>query len=74
MKLYRQATRINVSDSKKYFQYQNKIIITQVKSGLLLIDQKRAHRQILYEDLLKTINQNNKSNSQKLLFPVYIEL
>jgi DNA mismatch repair protein MutL len=72
--LEKQANRINVSDSKKYFQYQNKIIITQVKSGLLLIDQKRAHRQILYEDLLKTINQNNKSNSQKLLFPVYIEL
>jgi len=72
--LEKQVTRINVSDSKKYFQYQNKIIITQVKSGLLLIDQKRAHRQILYEDLLKTINQNNKSNSQKLLFPVYIEL
>lgn len=72
--LEKQTIEINVSDSKKYFQYQNKIIITQVKSGLLLIDQKRAHRQILYEDLLKTINQNNKSSSQKLLFPVYIEL
>lgn len=72
--LEKQTTIINVDESKKYFQYQNKIIITQVKSGLLLIDQKRAHRQVLYENLLKTIKENNKSNSQKLLFPVYIEL
>jgi DNA mismatch repair protein MutL len=36
-------------------QIKNKYILSPVKSGLMIIDQKRAHERILYEKFLKTI-------------------
>ncbi|MDR2149024.1 MAG: DNA mismatch repair endonuclease MutL [Tannerella sp.] len=55
------------------FQYKNKYIITTLKSGLIVIDQHRAHVRILYEKYREKI-QNKNSVSQKLLFPEMIEL
>ena len=37
------------------FQLQNKYIISTIKSGMVVIDQNRAHERILYEDFLKQI-------------------
>jgi len=55
------------------FQYKNRYIITPLKSGLVLIDQHRAHVRILYEKYISNINAR-KSVSQKTLFPEIAEL
>ncbi|MDR2139550.1 MAG: DNA mismatch repair endonuclease MutL [Tannerella sp.] len=54
------------------FQYKNRYIITLLKSGLVLIDQRRAHVRILYDCYLSNVRQQ-KSVSQQLLFPEIIE-
>lgn len=51
------------------FQVDKKFIITRVKSGILVIDQNRAHQRIIYEKLLSSISKN-RPDSQLLLFPV----
>lgn len=58
---------------RKFFQIKNKYIVCPVKSGLMLIDQKRAHERILYEKFIENLN-NNRSLSQSDLFPVSLEL
>ncbi|MFB6319235.1 DNA mismatch repair endonuclease MutL [Saccharicrinis sp. FJH54] len=62
-----------VQSGQSFFQYKNRYIITSVKSGLMLIDQHRAHSRILFEKYLKNI-ENHKVISQKLLFPETIEI
>lgn len=56
-----------------HYQYKNKYILTSVKSGLMLIDQHRAHVRILYDKYLNQI-QLKKGISQRTLFPDMIEL
>ncbi|MDR1600847.1 MAG: DNA mismatch repair endonuclease MutL [Tannerella sp.] len=56
-----------------YFQFRNRYIITPLKSGLVIIDQRRAHIRILYEQYLSNMTQR-KSVSQKILFPEIVEL
>jgi len=56
-----------------YFQIKNRFIITPVKSGLMIIDQRRAHERILFERFLTSVH-TNKSSSQQLLFPETISL
>ncbi|MFK7048979.1 DNA mismatch repair endonuclease MutL [Flavobacterium columnare] len=51
------------------YQLQKKYIISPIKSGMLIIDQQRAHQRILYEQLLKNITVQ-QANSQQLLFPL----
>ncbi|MGF1583707.1 MAG: DNA mismatch repair endonuclease MutL [Bacteroidales bacterium] len=54
-------------------QIRNKYILSPVKSGLMIIDQKRAHERILYEKFLKTIR-SGTFIAQQQLYPVSIEL
>jgi len=54
------------------FQYKNRYIITSLKSGLVLIDQHRAHVRILYEQYISNIKLQ-KSASQQVLFPEIVE-
>lgn len=54
------------------FQLQNKYIVTNIKSGLIVIHQNLAHQRVLYEDLLKT-TAVNEALSQQLLFPLSLE-
>lgn len=44
--------------------------MTAVKSGLMIIDQHRAHVRVLYERYLEQIQQQT-SHSQKVLFRRY---
>jgi len=56
-----------------HFQLKGKYILTPVKSGLMLIDQKRAHERILFEQY-HTQMVNRSSASQQSLFPETVEL
>jgi DNA mismatch repair protein MutL len=58
---------------RKFFQIKNKYIVCPVKSGLMLIDQKRAHERVLYERFLDCLS-NNRAVSQVDMFPVTTEL
>ncbi|MGC9469948.1 MAG: DNA mismatch repair endonuclease MutL [Bacteroidales bacterium] len=57
----------------QFYQFKNRYIFTPVKSGLMIIDQKRAHERILYETFLNNLEQSVQV-SQKNLFPVTLEL
>jgi DNA mismatch repair protein MutL len=59
--------------SNNTFQIQNRFIVSQVKSGMLLIDQQAAHERVLYEKYL-SIKENNSGASQQFLFPQQVEL
>lgn len=54
------------------FQLNKKYIVTTLKSGILVIDQQRAHSRILYEELLKNITVTS-AVSQQLLFPLELQ-
>jgi DNA mismatch repair protein MutL len=58
---------------RKLFQIKNKYIVCPVKSGLMLIDQKRAHERVLYEKFMDCLS-NNRSVAQTTMFPETIEL
>jgi DNA mismatch repair protein MutL len=51
------------------YQIHKKYIVNPIKSGMLIIDQQRAHQRILYEKLLKNLT-IKQANSQQLLFPL----
>jgi DNA mismatch repair protein MutL len=54
--------------SGRFFQVKNKYILTSVKSGLMMIDQRRAHERILFEQFMEMIN-HGRNTSQSSLFP-----
>ena len=54
-------------------QYKGQYILVPVKSGLMWIDQRRAHIRILYEKYLAQLSGENVP-SQGLLFPERVEL
>ncbi|MBN2481424.1 MAG: DNA mismatch repair endonuclease MutL [Bacteroidales bacterium] len=56
-----------------FIQLKNKYILTSVKSGLMIIDQKRAHERILFESYVKSLALNTRV-AQRTLFPETIEL
>ena len=53
-------------------QLNKKFIVNKTKSGLIIINQERAHQRILYEDFLKSVTLN-EVNPQKLLHPIEID-
>ena len=71
-------TEINTSQSilaeksPAHYQYKGKYVMTAVKSGLMIIDQHRAHVRVLYEWYLEQIQQQT-SHSQKVLFPEVLQ-
>ncbi len=58
---------------KKILQLKQKYILTPVKSGLMVIDQKRAHERILFEKFLEVMKSDSVA-SQQQLFPQTIEM
>ena len=51
------------------YQIHKKYIVSPIKSGMMIINQQRAHQRILYEKFLKNITLKQAS-SQQLLFPL----
>ncbi len=58
--------------SPVHYQYKGRYVMTAVKSGLMLIDQHRAHVRVLFEKYQRQLAAH-KSHSQKLLFPETIQ-
>ncbi len=59
--------------SSDYLQLKGKYILTSVKSGLMVIDQRRAHVRILFEKYVRNMAMN-KSASQRSLYPDSLDL
>ena len=58
--------------SSQHYQYKGRFILTSVKSGLMVIDQQRAHVRILYDRYLSQIA-SRQGVSQGMLFPDIIQ-
>ncbi|MFW5705630.1 MAG: DNA mismatch repair endonuclease MutL [Bacteroidota bacterium] len=56
-----------------FFQLHNRFILSQVKSGLMVIDQQKAHERILFERYLELLG-SQQSLSQQELFPIGLSL
>jgi DNA mismatch repair protein MutL len=56
---------------KRTYQIHKKYIVSPIKSGMVIINQKRAHERVLYEDFLVSMTVH-KASSQQLLFPLQL--
>lgn len=64
-----------IPDSREttFIQLKNKYILTPVKSGLMIVNQKRAHERILFEKYIRSFA-NNLAVAQQSLYPETITL
>jgi DNA mismatch repair protein MutL len=65
--------KLAIDEAPKVFQLLRKFIVTSTRSGLLVIDQQRAHQRVLYEKFLTSITKLDMV-SQQLVFPKEVEL
>ena len=66
--LFEPDSEVNIS-AVQTFQLKQKYVVTSIKSGMLIIDQNRAHQRVLYEKYLRELHQESIV-SQQLLFPL----
>ena len=66
------ASEIVTDRSPVHYQYKGRYIMIAVKSGLMIIDQHRAHIRVLYEEYMKKVR-NHSWMTQKVLFPEVVE-
>lgn len=71
--LYSEKTLQEMEKSTEHYQFRGQYIITSIQSGLLLVDQHRAHTRVLYNRFREQMR-NQVSPSQGLLFPELIQL
>jgi DNA mismatch repair protein MutL len=64
---------VNKPSERQLFQVHNRFILSQIKSGFMLISQQAAHERILYERFLQQL-QNHSGVSQQSLFPQSVTL
>jgi len=57
------------TNHQQSYQFQKKYIISPIKSGMIIIDQRRAHQRILYEHYMRSFMVKQNA-SQQLLFPL----
>lgn len=67
------ASRLNDGLSPTHYQYKGKYIMTAVKSGLMIIDQRRADIRIRYEQYLRQMA-GTRAETQRVLFPEIVGL
>ncbi len=71
--IFEQEAEEPVEQGRNIILLKNKYILTPVKSGLMVIDQRRAHIRILFEAFKNIVTSGNNS-CQQLLFPQTIEV
>ncbi|MBR1468123.1 MAG: DNA mismatch repair endonuclease MutL [Bacteroidaceae bacterium] len=59
--------------STHYYQYKGQYIIVASRSGLMIVDQHRAHIRVLYDKYIRQIT-NHPAATQGCLFPDLIEV
>ena len=59
--------------SAQHFQYKGQYILTAVKSGLMIIDQHRAHLRVLYDGYMRQITERTGA-TQRVLFPEIVQM
>jgi len=64
---------ITKSSERQLFQIHGRFILSQIKSGFMLISQQQAHERVLYERFLQQL-QNHSGISQQSLFPQSVTL
>lgn len=64
---------VDKPSERQLFQVHNQFILSQIKSGFILINQQAAHERILYERFLQQL-QNHSGVSQQSLFPQTVTL
>ena len=62
-----------IFESNSVYQLNNKYLVNKIKSGIVIVNQNRAHQRILYEKFLKFITVDG-SKPQKLVNPLKINL
>jgi len=73
-RVFPQETSLNAPhEGRAIWQVHNKYILSQIKTGIMIVDQHVAHERILYERVLASF-ENNLPSSQQLLFPQTAEL
>ena len=65
---------IESTEAPKFFQFQSRFIVTTQGENLILINARRAHQRILYEQYLNAGKGEAGELSQKLLFPESVDL
>lgn len=60
-------------ENRALFQLHNKYILTQIKTGFILVNQYHAHKRILFERYIDAMH-DSPLPSQKLIFPKTLEL
>ena len=71
--LYDHVEDSSVSEkSGQHYQFKGRFILTSVKSGLMIIDQQRAHIRILYDKYIDQIRRR-QGVSQGMLFPDIVQ-
>ncbi len=68
-----QESVISKPIGRQIFQLHQRFLISQIKSGFLLIDQQAAHERILYERFQQQL-ENRQGASQQSLFPQTVHL
>jgi DNA mismatch repair protein MutL len=64
---------VDESVVKRPIQIHGKYILSSIKSGTIIIDQKRAHERIVYEQIVQSLALQ-QAPKQQHLFPINIEL
>ena len=64
----------NVNSKHSYFFLPPDYIVTQLKSSLVIINALRAKQRILFDNLINTLENGKKINSQSWVFPEKLEL
>ncbi len=68
-----QEQEVSKSSERQLFQIHGRYILSQIKSGFMLINQQSAHERILYERFLQQLD-NHSGTSQQSLFPQSVTL
>lgn len=68
-----QGSLLNVDISTTCIQLKGRYIVSPIKSGLMIVDQHRAHLKVLYEQYMQNIDGKNVT-SQSILFPDLLQL
>ncbi|MDP4270519.1 MAG: DNA mismatch repair endonuclease MutL [Bacteroidota bacterium] len=67
------AVNIPVETARQLMQIKGRYILTSARSGLMVIDQRRAHIRVLFDQYLENISKGH-APSQGVLFPEMIQL